>query len=107
MVAKDIFPFATRTDVCEETNPVKFPMNSTVLIQLNNYFFQNSIFMGKCYEIHFFATVSHGCEGKIFFATMTYEKKNISMNLAKNSKMHFSFFKVNPQNPKFNLEYLL
>ena len=28
------------------------------------------------------------------------------MNLAKKSQFHFSFFKVDSQNPKFNLEYL-
>ena len=28
------------------------------------------------------------------------------MNLAKKSQFHFSFFKVNSQNPTFNLEYL-
>ena len=30
----------------------------------------------------------------------------IVMNLANKSQIHFSLFKVNPQNPKFNLEYL-
>ena len=29
------------------------------------------------------------------------------MNLANKSQIHFSLFKVNPQNPKFNLEYLI
>ena len=28
------------------------------------------------------------------------------MNLAKKGQLHFSFFKVDSQNPKFNLEYL-
>ena len=29
------------------------------------------------------------------------------MNLDKKGQFHFSFFKVDSQNPKFNLEYLL
>ena len=58
MVAKDIFPFATVTDGCEETKIHgifrKFWRNCV----------QNAIFMGKFYEFHLFATVRHGCKGK-------------------------------------------
>ena len=57
-------------------------------------------------------------KGKISFATilgfsqyiyengLNYEDMNFPMILAKKSQFHFSFFKVDSQNPKFSLEYL-
>ena len=37
---------------------------------------------------------------------MTSESMYLPMNLAKKSQFHFSFFKVDSWNPKFNREYL-
>ena len=63
-----------------------------------------------------FATVTDGCKEANFmrFFHNIYENWFISenmylpMNLAKKKKcqFHFSFFKVDSQNPKFNSEYL-
>ena len=69
MVAKDIFPFATVTDGCEEANFMGF----------SHYIYENEL---------------------------TSENKCLPMNLAKKRQFHFSFFKVDSQNPKFSLEYL-
>ena len=65
MVAKDFFPFATKTGDCKKVN-----------------------FMG----------FSHN----IYKNELTSENMYLPMNLAKKNKFHFSFFKVNSQNPKFN-----
>ena len=57
-----------------------------------------------------FATMTDGCEElnfmgfshNIYKNELTFENMYLPMNLAKKSKFHFSFFKVNSQNPKFN-----
>ena len=65
-------------------------------------------------DIFPFATVNDGCKDANFmvFSRYIYENKLTSENVylpidqAKKSQFHFSFFKVDCQNPKFNLEYL-
>ena len=37
----------------------------------------------------------------------TSENMYLPINLAKKCQFHFSFFKVDSQNPKFSLEYLI
>ena len=71
--------------------------------------------MGKSHKISLFATVTDGCEEAYFMGISQYIYENeltcenmyLPMILGKNSQFHFSFFKVDPQNPKFSLEYLL
>ena len=66
-------------------------------------------------DIFSFATMTDGCEEANFmgFSQYIYENELTSENmylpmiLAKKSQFHFSFFKVDSQNPKFSLEYLL
>ena len=54
-----------------------------------------------------FATMTHGCEAvKKHGNRMNSENQDLSMNLSRKSYFHFSFFKVNPKNAKFNLEYI-
>ena len=61
-----------------------------------------------------FSTMTDGCKEENFmgFSYNIYEKELTSeniylpMNVAKKSQSHFSFFKVDVQNPKFSLEYL-
>ena len=60
------------------------------------------------------STVTEGCKEANFMGfshyiyenELTSENMYLPMNLAKTSQFHFSFFKVDSQNPKFNLEYL-
>ena len=66
-------------------------------------------------DIFPFATVTDCCKEANFMGFSHYIFENeltsnnmyLPMNLAKKSQFHFSFFKVDSQNPKFNLEYLL
>ena len=66
-------------------------------------------------DIFPFATVTDGSEEANFmgFSPFIYENELTSeniylpMNLAKKSQFHFTFFKVDSQNPKFSLEYLI
>ena len=65
MVAKDIFPFATVTDSCEEANFMGFSHDYGILdttskkkITINENVFK------KFHEIYLFTTCSHGCKGK-------------------------------------------
>ena len=74
-----------------------------------------------------FATMTHGCKGYFFFATIAdgceeanfmefspyiYKNELTSKNMylhrmmAKKSQFHFLFFKGSSQNPKFSLQYL-
>ena len=60
------------------------------------------------------ATVTDGCEEDNFMGFSHYIYKNeltsenmyLPMILTKKSEFHFSFLKVDSQNPKFSLEYL-
>ena len=64
-------------------------------------------------DIFFFATVTDGFKEANFLGfshfiyenELTSENMYLPMNLAKKSQFHFSFFKVDSQNPKFKLEY--
>ena len=65
-------------------------------------------------DIFPFATVTDGCKEAnymgfshfIFENELTTENMYLPMNLVKKSQFHFTFFKVDSQNPKFSLEYL-
>ena len=66
-------------------------------------------------DIFSFATVTDGCEEANFMSISQYIYENeltsenmyLPMILAKKSRFHFSFFKVDSQNPKLSLEYLI
>ena len=121
MVAKDIFPFATVTDDCKEIIFMEIPIKNTFFWNFQISGVQNSIFMGKSHEIYLFTTVSHSYKGQninsnhdswlqrhnIYENGFTSETKYLLLNLAKKSQFHFLFFKIDSQNPKLNLEYLL
>ena len=65
-------------------------------------------------DIFSFATVTDGSKEANFmgFSHYIYENEKTSenmylpMNWAKKSQFYFSFFKIDSQNTKFNLEYL-
>ena len=65
-------------------------------------------------DIFPFATLTDGCKEAnimgffyyIYKYELTSENMYLPMDLANKSQFHFSFFKVDSQNPKFNLEYL-
>ena len=66
-------------------------------------------------DIFSFATVTDGCDNANFMGftimyiyenELTSENMYLPMILARKSQFHFSFFKVDSQNPKFSLEYL-
>ena len=65
-------------------------------------------------DIFSFATTTDGCKEANFKGFSQYIYKNeltsenmyLPMILANMSPFHFSFFKVDSQNPKFSLEYL-
>ena len=62
-----------------------------------------------------FETVTDGCKeasfmgvSKLFLKNyFTFDNMYLHMKLAKKSQFHFSLFKVDSKNPKFNLEYLV
>ena len=66
-------------------------------------------------DIFSFATMTDGYKEAnlmgfshyIYENELTSENMYLPMILAKKRPFHFSFFKVNSQNPKFSLEYLL
>ena len=66
-------------------------------------------------DISSFATVIHGYKEANFMGFSKYISENeltsenmyLPMILAKKSQFHFSFFKVDSQNTKFSLEYLV
>ena len=62
VVAKDIFTFATMMDVCKKSNFMEF--FDKILIFSENFHDLVSQ-MPYSWEISLFATVSHGCKGKI------------------------------------------
>ena len=140
---KAYFSFATMTDGCIKVIFIEFFNNINIFCEtFQQMVSKNAVFMWKSHEISLFATVSHGCKGKIilcnhdswlqriFFSLqpwlavakrqiswhfpiiyiykneLTSENMYLPMNMAKKSQFHFSFFKVDSQNPKFNLEYL-
>ena len=61
-----------------------------------------------------FATVTDGCKEQNFMGfsqfiyenELSFENMYLPMILAKKKKNHFSFFKVDSQNPKYSLEYV-
>ena len=65
-------------------------------------------------DIFSFATVTDSCEEANFLGFCHYIHKNeltsgniyLPMILAKKSQYHFSFFKIDSQNPKSSLDYL-
>ena len=65
-------------------------------------------------DIFPFATVTDGCKEAnfmgcshfIYVNELTSENMYLPMKMAKKGQFHFSFFKVDSQNPKFRLEYL-
>ena len=57
--------------------------------------------IGSCKDANFM-----GFSYYIYVNTLTSESMNLPINLAKKSQFHFSFFKVDSQNPKFSVEYL-
>ena len=75
---------------------------------------QSSVIVAKG-KISPFATVTDGCDEANFMGfsqfiyenELTSENMYLSMNLAKSSQFLFSFCKVDSENPKFILEYLL
>ena len=73
MVAKDIFSFATVTDVYEEANFMGF----------FHYIYENEL-----------------SSENMYLPLILAKKKQKKL-------FHFSFFKVDSQNPKFCLEYLI
>ena len=64
-----------------------------------------------CKDIFPFATLTDGCKEANFNGfshffhenLLTSENMYLPMNLAEKSKFHFSFFKVDSQNPKFRV----
>ena len=65
-------------------------------------------------DIFLVATVTGGCKEAYFMGISNFIYENeptsenmyLPMNFAKKTQTHFSFFKVDSQNPKFSLEYL-
>ena len=74
---------------------------------------QPSVMVAK--DIFPFATVTDGCKEANFMGfshyiyenELTSENMYLPMNWAKKSQFHFSFFKVDSKNPKFNLDYII
>ena len=61
MVAKDIFPFATVTESCEEVNFVGFSFEYGIWDTTFWKFSQKNVdFFEKFHEINILATISHG-----------------------------------------------
>ena len=65
MVAKDIFPFATVTDGCEEANFMGFFHKYELLDSTSWKFSQKNVnLIEKFYESNLFATISNGWTGE-------------------------------------------
>ena len=130
MVEKDIFPFATMTDGCKKVNFKEFfnkiPIfceNILEVVSKMPYSWENPMKLASLQpsvtvatgKILFATVVIVGCEEAYFMGfyqyiygnELTSENMYLPMNLAKKSQFHFSFFKVESQNPKFSLEYLI
>ena len=116
---KGYFPLWTVTDGCKEANIMEFSLEYGILDTISSKFSLKMWFflLLSFHKINLLQPSVMVAKAKIFLATMTHGYKAVKVlvifkklglinEFGKKGQIHFSFFKIDSQNPKCNLEYL-